>query len=88
MAWKIEFTPTALREFAALDKPIQKRIADFIENRLIKSDDPRSLAIAMSGDFAGMWQFRVGDYRIVCEIKADVLLVVVIHLGHRREVYR
>jgi len=86
--WKIEFTPTAVRELAALDKPIQKRVVEFLEHRVAKSDDPRTLAGSMSGRFAGLWRFRVGDYSVICDIKDDLLLIVVIHLGHRRDVYR
>jgi mRNA interferase RelE/StbE len=51
-------------------------------------DDPRDLGTALTGDFKGCWRYRVGDYRIICSLEDQELIVLVLEIGHRREVYR
>ena len=65
-----------------------RRIVDFLDERIATSDDPRSLGKALRGPLGDFWSYRVGDYRIVCGIKDDVLTVLVLQIGNRREVYR
>ena len=87
MSWQIEFTKNAQKAMEALDKPIRRHIDNFL-SRLLSRENPRSIGGALSGTLAGRWRYRVGDYRIVCEIHDDVLVVLVLEVGHRREVYR
>ncbi len=89
MAWQIEFDPDALKELKRLDRPVQIRLVAFLRDRLAPLDDPRSLGEALSGARLGSyWKYRVGDWRIVCDIQDQRVVVRVLRLGNRREVYR
>ncbi|WP_296696639.1 type II toxin-antitoxin system RelE family toxin [Thiocapsa sp. UBA6158] len=85
MPWKVALKPRAKRQLAKLDRSVQKRLLDFMD-RLSGRDDPRELGRALQGHHQ-LYKFRVGDYRIIAQIQEETLLVVV-KLGHRREVYR
>jgi mRNA interferase RelE/StbE len=89
MAWKIELSAQADRELGKLDPQQRKRILKFLRDRLASLDNPRSIGQALHGSELGeFWKYRVGDYRLVCKIEDDRLLVIVLRIGHRREVYR
>lgn len=89
MAWKIEVSPSAERDLAKLDAQHSKRILKFLNERVAKLDDPRSTGKAMQGPSLGeFWGYRVGDYRIICKIEDDRVVVLVLRVGHRREIYR
>ncbi len=89
MAWQIEFDPDALKELKKLDRPVQVRLVAFLRDRLAPLDDPRSLGEALSGARLGSyWKYRVGDWRIVCDIQDQRIVVRVLRIGNRREVYR
>jgi mRNA interferase RelE/StbE len=89
MAWKLELSPSADRGLDDLDRPIARRILKFLYERVAKLENPRSLGQALQGtEFGGLWRYRVGDYRIICEILDKKLVVLVLRIGHRREVYR
>ena len=89
LAWQIEFDPDALKELKKLDRPIQSRLVIFLRDRLSLLDDPRSIGEALSGSRLGnYWKYRVGDWRIVCDIQDKRVVVRVLRLGNRREVYR
>lgn len=89
MAWTIEFTDQARRQFKALDRSDAARIRRFLTERLADTGNPRTLGRALKGsELGGYWRFRVGDYRLVCEIQDSRLVILVIAVGHRRDVYR
>ena len=88
MAWEIEFTKSAERDLANLDREAQRRITRFLRERIVPTDDPRSLGRALTGKYAGLWRYRVGDYRLICDIRDQALVVLVVIVGHRRDVYR
>ena len=89
MASTIELAATAARELNDLDPQHRKRILKFLHERLAPLDNPRSLGQALRGSQLGeFWKYRVGDYRLVCKIDDARLLVLVLRIGHRREVYR
>lgn len=88
MAWTVKLSDDAKRELGKLDKPIQKRIVLFLQDRIQSTDNPRTSGKALQGNLAGLWRYRVGDYRLLCRIEDGELLVLVIEIGHRREVYR
>lgn len=87
MAWRIRFTKEADESLRKLDRQVSARILDELEE-VSKLDDPRSRGKALVGNMAGLWRYRVGDYRIVCDIEDGVLLILVVDVAHRREVYR
>ena len=89
MNWTIEFAPEAVRELDKLDRQVTRRILKFLRDRVAKLEDPRSIGTALKGSKLGEFRkYRVGDYRIICRTEDDRLLILVLRIGHRREVYR
>jgi mRNA interferase RelE/StbE len=89
LAWKIEFDPDALKDLRKLDKAIQIRLVGFLRTRLSSLTNPRNIGEALSGQRLGSyWKYRVGDWRIICDIQDQKILVRVLRIGNRREVYR
>lgn len=88
MTWQIELSPEAEKQLSKIDKPSAKRIILFLRERIAKAEDPRSLGKALRGVLREFWRFRVGDYRIISRIEENRLLVLVVRVAHRREVYR
>jgi mRNA interferase RelE/StbE len=89
LAWRIELTATAAKQLGKLDKNIAKRITTFLRQRLAVLDDPRSAGKALTGPQLGSyWRYRVGDFRIICDIQDGALCILVIEIGNRREIYR
>ena len=88
MAWRIEFDPAAAKELAKLDKPIARRIVAFLAERVSPLANPRSIGEALRGDELGRyWKYRVGDYRIVADLFDGRLVIVIVRIGHRGDVY-
>ena len=88
MAWTIELTSTATRQLAKLDKAAAQRIRTFLQQRIAPAENPRTLGQRLHGKLEEFWKYRVGDYRIITRIEDDRLVVLVIQIGHRREIYR
>jgi mRNA interferase RelE/StbE len=88
LAWKIEYTETARNRLRRFDKPVARRIVDYLDTRIAPMENPRSTGKALTGPMGGLWRYRVGDYRVICEIQDEVLRVLVIEIGNRRDVYR
>jgi mRNA interferase RelE/StbE len=89
LAWLIELTATAAKQLAKLDKAEARRITAFLRQRLSTLEDPRSAGKALTGPQLGsFWRYRVGDYRLICDIQDGRLCILVIEVGNRREVYR
>lgn len=89
MAWTIEYVNSAQKTVKKLSKQDRSRIRQFLEERLAPLDNPRQLGTALQGDKLGAyWRYRVGDFRIICDIQDNRLVVLVIEIGHRRDIYR
>ncbi len=88
MAWTVKLSDDAKRDLQKLDKPIQKRIAAFLQERIQAAENPRASGKALQGNLSGLWRYRVGDYRLLCRVEDEELIVLVIEIGHRREIYR
>jgi mRNA interferase RelE/StbE len=88
VAWTLEYTATARKRLLKFDPQTRTRIRAFIEERMAVQDDPRSLGKALKGRLSTVWSYRVGDYRIICDIHDEKLVILVVTIGHRREVYR
>ena len=87
MSWTVEVMPRALKALKKMDKPTARVIRN--ELREIEGlDDPRSRGKALTGNLRGLWRYRVGDYRVICDILDDELVVLAIEIAHRSEVYR
>jgi mRNA interferase RelE/StbE len=89
LAWRIEFSPEADKALIGFGSNAEKQIAKFMRQRVSSLDDPRSIGEPMKGTrFAGLWRYRSGDYRILCEIQDEKITILVVLVGHRREVYK
>jgi mRNA interferase RelE/StbE len=88
MAWKIELSQEADRQLDKLDPQVARRILKFLHQRVAQLDNPRSIGEALHGAKLGeFWKYRVGDYRLICSIEDKLVLILVLRVGHRREVY-
>ena len=88
MAWMIDYTDTAKEQLRKLDKPVARRIVDFMDERIAEADNPRQTGKALTGSLGDLWRYRVGDYRVICDIQDEVLRVLVVQVGNRGKVYR
>jgi len=89
LAWLIKIDEGAEKDLAKLDKQIARRVLKVLRERVAVLDDPRSIGEALTGSrFGELWKYRVGDYRIIASIEDDIITILVLRVGHRREVYR
>ncbi len=88
MAWTVDYTETARKQLRKLDKQVARRILDFLDERVAAAEEPRSTGKALTGPLGSFWRYRVGEYRIICDIQDGQLRVLVVQIGNRREVYR
>jgi len=88
LVWTFEITRTAERQIKKLDSPSQKSIIRFLRERLKSAQDPRQWGKPLHGDKRGLWRYRVGDYRLICDIHDEIITVVVLEVAHRKDVYR
>ena len=86
--WRVEFHNAAVRDLRKLGIEAETRVLRYLRDRIAGSEDPRRFGHALTGDRKGFWRYRVGDYRIVAAIEDDRFVVLVVTVGHRREVYR
>ena len=88
MAWTINYADTAKEQLRKLDKQTARRIVDFMDVRIAGLENPRSTGKALTGPLGGLWRYRVGDCRVICDIQDGALRVLVVQVGNRREIYR
>ena len=87
MSWAYNFEARALKELKKLGPQAQRLIVAYLDERVAGGEDPRSFGKALKGDLAGLWRYRVGDFRLICSIEDQRLVVLVLKVGHRRDVY-
>lgn len=83
---KLGYTAFALKQLKKLDKQVSSRILDYMDE-VAKLENPRERGKMLVGNLIGFWRYRVGDYRVLCKIKDNELVITVVNVGHRREVY-
>ena len=88
MPWKIEFEKSAEKQLRRLDKGTRDKVLAYMHEKVAQADDPRDFGHSLNGEFAGQWTYRIGDYRAVCHLHFDRVVVEVVKVGNRREVYR
>jgi mRNA interferase RelE/StbE len=88
LAWKIEISRTAERQITRLHPEAQRSILRFLRERVVPSDNPRQLGKPLQGEKRGLWRYRVGDYRLICDIQDERITILVLIVGHRKNVYR
>lgn len=88
LVYKVEYSQEAIRQIKKLDKQISKRILTWLDQRIVNCENPRLWGEALVGEFSGLWKYRIGTFRLICEIKDERLIVIVVELGHRKEIYK
>ena len=89
MAWIIKYTESSSKQLKKLDQQTALRVLDYMDERVAVLDDPRSLGKNLKGPkMCEYWRYRVGDIRVICNIVDEQVMVLVIEIGNRREVYR
>ncbi len=88
MTWKIEFDTSVEKDLKKLGHTAQKKILKYIKEKILPSDNPRILGKSLSGKLSDIWRYRIGDYRLLAKIEDEQFIILVIHVGHRKDVYR
>ena len=88
MTQEVRWLDKARKEFLKLDKPVQRRIAKFLRERVVPASDPRFSGKALKGTEGEIWRYRVGDYRLLCRIEDDKLVILIVAVGHRKSIYQ
>jgi len=88
LVWTVKFSDEAKRNLKKLDKSTQKRITHFLQTRLQNTDNPRATGKSLQGNLSGLWRYRIGDFRLLCRIEDGELIILVIEIGHRKEIYK
>lgn len=88
MGWTVEFQATAAKQLKKIDRQTQIRIISYFRERVLTAANPRELGRPLKGDKGELWRYRIGDYRAICRIEDDRLIVLVLEIAHRREIYR
>ncbi|WP_297445267.1 type II toxin-antitoxin system RelE/ParE family toxin [Desulfurobacterium sp.] len=87
MAWRIELTRTAVKDLKRIDRKQTERILEFLK-KLSESENPCQKGKALKGYLGEFWRYRVGDYRVICNIEVEKERILVLRVGHRKNVYR
>jgi len=87
LAWTIEYDPRALKDIKKLGRSVQSEIYRYITTRIASAADPRALGKPLTGSKFGLWRCRSGDYRIICELQDHKLVVLVVAMDHRKNIY-
>jgi mRNA interferase RelE/StbE len=87
MNWAYNFDERAFKELRNLGTQAQREIISYLDERISGGGGPRRFGKGLKADLAGLWRYRAGDYRILCQIRDGELLVLVVAVGHRRDVY-
>jgi len=85
--WTVEFDDAAAKELRKLDRQAQKEILHYFRERIATKEDPRRFGKPLSRDYAGLWRYRLRDFRMICQIEDHKLIVLVIRVAHRKDVY-
>jgi len=86
--YHVQFTSEAEKQFLKLDRFTQKQLQRYINKNLSGTNNPRQSGKTLKGEYKGLWRYDVGKYRLICNIEDNVLRILVVKVGHRREVYR
>ena len=88
MTWTIEYTRTAETQLRKLERQIAKRILDYLDDKIAPLENPRSRGKALVGPLGELWRYRIRDYRVICEIQDNIMRILVVETGHRKQIYK
>jgi len=86
--YQVSFLPSAEKQFLKLDKIIQKQLQEYINTNLNNTDNPRRYGKALKGKFKGLWRYESGNYRLVCNIHDNIVQILIVKIGHRKNIYK
>lgn len=87
MKYSVETTVRFDKDFKKLDRYTQRMIKSWIDKNLVETENPRQHGRGLTMNRSGQWRYRIGDYRLICQIDDDKLIILALSVGHRREVY-
>jgi mRNA interferase RelE/StbE len=87
MAWKVEYTEQAVKQLKKMDKYTRTLLLSWIEKNLVGTDDPRRHGKGLTANRSGQWRYRVGDYRLIADIQDEKIVILILNIGHRRDIY-
>ena len=88
MKYRVEYTNAAVKQFKKMDRQIAALILSYIEKNLVDCENPRMHGKALQGNLSDKWRYRVGDYRILAKIEDDTVVIIVVEVGHRKDIYK
>ena len=88
MAWTIEYDSRVVKDMKKLDRKVQQQINAYFDERIAPSSDPRTFGKSLESSFSGLWRYRIGDYRAICRIEDEHMVVLVVRISHRSKVYK
>lgn len=87
MMYQVVFADKALKELKKMDKSISRLILKWVRKNLESCENPRKHGKALVGNHAGSWRYRVGDYRLIADIQDDKIVIMILSVGHRKNIY-
>jgi mRNA interferase RelE/StbE len=87
MAWAVEFDAAADRDLKKIDQQQKRRILKYLRKKIATKKDPRRFGDPLRKNLTGLWKYRICDYRVICDIQDEKVLVLVLRVGHRSKVY-
>jgi mRNA interferase RelE/StbE len=88
MIYRLETTQKFDKQLKKLDKVSQKQIAEYLQKNIHDTENPRAFGKSLKGNRSGLWRYRVGDYRIICDIQDEKCIVLALETAHRKDIYR
>lgn len=88
MAWTLRISETARRQLKKLDRSTAQTLLRYLNRLVLETEDPRQRGKGLSANLTGLWRYRVGDYRVICDIQNGELVVLVLQVSHRSQAYR
>ena len=88
MKYKVDYLPSVFKTLEKMDRFTKRIIVEWIEKNLVDCENPRVHGKPLSTNRAGQWRYRIGDYRVIAKIEDDRLIILVIAIGHRKEIYK
>lgn len=85
--WKIKYSEKAAQELLKIDRQAAKRVKKYLDERIATDEDPRRFGEGLTENLAGLWKYRIGDFRVIAEIQEEKIVVLVVRIGHRSKVY-
>ena len=88
MSYRVETTARFDKEFKKLDRYTQKMVKAWVEKNLVGCNDPRAHGKGLSANRSGQWRYRIGDYRLICQIEDEKLIILALTVGRRSDIYK